>query len=79
MNYHYTRQQLGRLFRQSGLTQMEFAQRCGISQSAINRVLSGRRRPQLETLVRVCQAFGVGMQEFVEELQGRAEITKTLL
>jgi hypothetical protein len=68
MNHAYTRAQLRELFQKSGLTQEEFARRCGLTQSSIARLLAGQRRPQLETLVKVCCAFQVDLRYFIREL-----------
>ena len=67
MNYDYTRSQLRQLIVASGLTQQAFAQKCGLSQSSVARFLSGKRRPHLETLVKVCRAFHLEIQHFIQE------------
>ena len=69
MDYDYTRNKLRALFDQTGLTQKDFAQMCGLTQSTVTRLLSGKRSPQLITLVKICQAFKVKPSFFVRELQ----------
>ncbi len=68
MNYEYMRARLCELFDYFGLTQEQFGDRCGLTQSTITPLLAGRRRPQLETLVKVCHAFQLNISYFVQEL-----------
>jgi transcriptional regulator with XRE-family HTH domain len=42
---------------------------CSLTQSTVTRLLSGKRSPQLVTLVKICQAFKVKPSFFVRELQ----------
>lgn len=69
MDYEYTRNKLRALFDQTGMTQKDFAQMCGLTQSTVTRLLSGKRSPELITLVKICQAFKVKPSFFVRELE----------
>jgi len=69
MDYDYTRNKLKALFDQTGLTQKDFATMCDLTQSTVTRLLSGKRSPQLVTLVKICKAFKVKPSFFVRELE----------
>ncbi len=48
-----------KLMEEKGITQMELAERMGISQPAVNKLISKTVKPKPETLERVAQALGV--------------------
>ena len=44
-------------YRQAGLTQVQFAQRFGISQATLSRLYNGQRRIGITTLTRIIEAY----------------------
>lgn len=47
---------------QSGLTQKEIAERSGIRQENVSRYLSGKKVPELATLVKLAEAVGLEVE-----------------
>lgn len=47
----------------AGMTQIELAERCGLPQSHISRLESGRHSPSHRTLERIARALGVSVAE----------------
>jgi transcriptional regulator with XRE-family HTH domain len=45
-----------------GLSQVELAERCGTTQSAIARLESGGRPPRIDTLLRIAEALDCELQ-----------------
>lgn len=45
----------------AGITQLELAERLGVSQPAVARWESGRRMPRLDTLQRIADALGLNL------------------
>ena len=43
--------------RQAGLTQVQFAQRLGISQATLSRLYNGQRQIGITTLTRIIEAY----------------------
>jgi transcriptional regulator with XRE-family HTH domain len=41
------------------INQAEVAEMCGITQSAVSQILSGGRRPNIDTFCRICDGFGL--------------------
>ena len=76
MDYTYTRARLRDVFAKSGMTQKDFAGTCGLTQSTVTRLLSGKRAPELETLVKICTAFRLEPAYFVAELQQPTETSQ---
>jgi len=72
MDYEFTRNRLRAVFDQAGLSQKDFAIKCDLTQSTVTRLLSGKRSPQLVTLIKICKAFEVKPSYFVRELQDEA-------
>ncbi|HEY8530883.1 MAG TPA: helix-turn-helix transcriptional regulator [Limnochorda sp.] len=58
-------QRLQALRVQRGLTQVQLAQRAGVSQTVIARLEAGKRSGRLETWVRLAAALGVTLDELV--------------
>ncbi|MDJ0396512.1 XRE family transcriptional regulator [Rhodococcus sp. G-MC3] len=50
---------------QRGLTLLELAARTGVSQSTLSRLESGLRRPSLDLLLPLAEAYGVALDEVV--------------
>src|SRR5512141_2048776 len=55
------------LRRQRKLTQTELAERIGIHQSDLSRMEQGEYKVGLDTLLKILQAFNLGIGEFFEE------------
>ena len=45
-----------------GLTQKELAEKCGLKQSAIARIENRVNSPQLDTLIKICEALGLKVE-----------------
>lgn len=54
---------LGALLRATGWTQGQLAYKAGLTQAAISQLSQGRRRPSLQSIWQISQAFGVSMEE----------------
>jgi len=61
----FRRESIADLLRQEGLTPNGFAKRVGVAHSAVGAWMSGVVTPQLGTLLRLCDEFGVSLQFFV--------------
>lgn len=61
----YLAQNLKYLREQKKLSQEEFAEEFGLSPSAIGMWERGSRKPDIETIVRITQYFGVTLDELV--------------
>lgn len=70
---HYnTALSLLRELRQSvGLRQTDLAVRLGRPQSFVSKVESGERRIDITELRDICLALGIGLEQFVAELESR--------
>lgn len=44
-----------------GLTQAQFADMVGIQQSAVSMLLSGARKPELGTIIKICNALNISI------------------
>ena len=42
-----------------GVTDQRFAELCGLTQAAVSQILSGKRKPSIETLDKIHMATGV--------------------
>jgi transcriptional regulator with XRE-family HTH domain len=63
-----------RLLRErKGLTQEEFAQRCGISVSFASLLERGRRSPSYETLIQVADALELPVAELFRDMGGATQ------
>lgn len=49
---------------EKGMTQEEFAQKVMVSRTAVSKWETGRGYPSLESLMVICDVFGVGLDEF---------------
>lgn len=54
----------------AGLRQADLAKKLGEPQSFVSRYESGDRRLDILELRRVCEALGVSLPDFIEELEG---------
>lgn len=55
---HEIRLAILRAERELGLTQSEFAERCGMKQSALSRLQTGKTSPTLKTLQQLADGMG---------------------
>lgn len=53
----------------AGLTQVEFAERCGFYQTYLSRVETGRANPTLNAIEVIANALGLSVFEFFEQLR----------
>jgi transcriptional regulator with XRE-family HTH domain len=57
-------------FRQDkGIRQVELAEKLGVPQSFVSKYESGDRRLDILELRQVCDAIGISLQEFIQELE----------
>ena len=56
-----------RLRKESGLTQEQLAERCGLSQQYLSKLERGKRNPTVVTLYEIAQGLGVSHVELVRE------------
>ena len=54
---------LAAAMRKAGMNQRELAHRLGVKPASICRILSGRRAPSAEILVKICHELGVDMEQ----------------
>lgn len=59
------RQRVRKIRLQRGLTQAQLAERAGLSVDAVNRIESGRRNPNLNTIERLADALGIGAADLL--------------
>jgi transcriptional regulator with XRE-family HTH domain len=59
--------------RESGLTQVDLAERIGEPQSFVSKYESGERRLDLVELEQVCSAMGMSLSEFVRRYEEAGE------
>jgi len=57
---------------ESGLTQVDIAERLGETQSAVSKVESGQRRLDLVQLQTYCKAIGVSLRDLVTRWEQEA-------
>ncbi len=56
------------LRREQGVTQVQFAQMCGLNRSYLADIEKGNRNFGIDTLERIVTGFGVTFDEFFENL-----------
>lgn len=56
---------LALLRKKSGLTQMQFAKKIGVSTSTVAMWETGQRKPDYHTIMKLCRFFGVGFEELL--------------
>jgi transcriptional regulator with XRE-family HTH domain len=59
------RPECGRLRKESGLTQEQLAEKCGLSQQYLSKLEQGRRNPTIVTLYEIATALGVSQVDLV--------------
>ena len=55
---------LGRALRARKMTQQELAARIGVSKGFVSEIVSGKKRPSVETLNRIAEALDMGIDAF---------------
>ena len=64
-------------FRQDkGIRQVELAGKLGVPQSFVSKYESGDRRLDVLELRQVCDAIGISLQEFIQELENSLNESK---
>jgi transcriptional regulator with XRE-family HTH domain len=56
---------------EKGIRQVELAEKLGVPQSFVSKYESGDRRLDTLELRQVCNAIGISLQEFIQELENR--------
>ena len=59
----------------SGHSQLQLAEYCGITQGAISRILSGKRIPTITNLINICDCLELDIKEMII-LKSKAEFEK---
>lgn len=54
-------QQVRRIMREKGLRNIDLAQRLGVAQPSVSRMLRGRQNIEIDTLYRLADALGVSL------------------
>ncbi len=67
MNAEWFAGRLREVREQAGLTQLELAERAGLTKDAVARLERGARSPAWETVVALCQALKVMPNTFLHE------------
>lgn len=57
---------IGELLGEHGVSTCEFAERIGVSHQVVSEYRSGRKTPQLATVLRMVDVFGKDLEFFVE-------------
>ncbi|MFF6940407.1 helix-turn-helix domain-containing protein [Streptomyces lavendulae] len=68
MTYRLRTERLRAAAREAGdQSNTAIAQRTGISQSALSRMLRGQSRPLFETILRISRTYGLSHEDLVED------------
>jgi len=59
-----------------GIRQVELAEKLGVPQSFISKYESGDRRLDVLELRQVCDALGISLQEFIQQLESNLNEAK---
>lgn len=62
---------LGEFLEATGTTQVDFADRVGILQSTVSRIVNGARTPSLELAIRIAEEANIPLESLVPR-KGRA-------
>lgn len=57
--------------KERGLSQRDLAERAGVSHGAVGHYEAGRNDPNVQTLVRIARALGVGVGFLVQRAEGQ--------
>lgn len=60
---------LKRVRQEKGIRQVELSKKLGVPQSFVSKYESGDRRLDILELRKVCDALGISLQEFIQELE----------
>lgn len=53
------------LIEERGLSQKEFADKCGLEQASVSRLLAGKQRPDVNTIAKMHREFGLPLDTLV--------------
>lgn len=53
----------------AGLRQIDLARKVGVSETAITKYETGRARPSLVTLQRICQVLGAPLDDLAQDFE----------
>jgi transcriptional regulator with XRE-family HTH domain len=65
-------ERLTAVYKRSGMTKTEFANRIGISRQQLSNLLNGKQLPSISTVMNICKAFSV-MKEWLMNGKGSME------
>jgi SOS-response transcriptional repressor LexA len=65
------------ILKKSGLTGKEFGESLGISEAQVSNIIRGVRKPSREVLARLCEKYGVNLNEFIVGKSIFSETTDT--
>ncbi len=68
-----TGEKIYRIRKMAGMTQEELAEKMNVSRQTISKWETGSSSPDLETAVRLCEFFGISLNDFVREKQDAEE------
>jgi transcriptional regulator with XRE-family HTH domain len=57
----------------AGITQVELAEKLGLTQSFVSKIERGDRRLDIVQLRTLCKALGVPLREFIEQLESELD------
>lgn len=63
----FDQKRLAELMRDKGITPADFSRMTGMCPRYLERLVRGKKSPLFDTVVKVSQAFGVPLQEFVNQ------------
>ena len=77
MNNRALAKRIGALIRQlrqeAGMSQEEFADRCGLHRTYIGSVERGEKAITIETAQKIVKVLGVSLSQFFQQLEGSAK------
>lgn len=53
--------------KKQGLTQEQFAERCGISTREVSNIENAKSEPKFGTLIRICRTCGISIEKFISK------------
>ena len=57
-----------------GLTQVELAEKVGLTPLTIRRYESGEREPSFSVFVKLCEVLGMRIEDFIHERSGENDL-----
>jgi transcriptional regulator with XRE-family HTH domain len=74
MNPEWFAGRLRELREQAGMTQLQLAERAGLTREGVAQLETGRREPAWRTVLALCQALHVTTEAFTQEPARRAAV-----